>query len=264
MATTKPVCAPAWYTDPKVLVTDSWITEWKRRETGRPLCFSERINAITRTFLAIIVIATLFSFYNQDLQTTMTYSLVLGLIITLPDIIDMIRAPYIQEPEYQTVDGFRSPDMMEYTNVTSKINGLTDASNCVAPISPPPLPQSSNCDIEDDSMTMPSPRNPFMNVLIDEIKYNPKRPQAAPVDSPIVKQTLDEYFRVQWFSDPTDVFGKSQSQRQFITMPSTTVPNDRDSFQNWLYKIPGKTCKEGGRAACVGGTDGAAVPWLNL
>ena len=111
---------------------------------------------------------------------------------------------------------------------------------------------------------MPSPRNPFMNVLIDEIKYNPKRPQAAPVDSPIVKQTLDEYFRVQWFSDPTDVFGKSQSQRQFITMPSTTVPNDRDSFQNWLYKIPGKTCKEGGRAACVGGTDGAVVPWLNL
>ena len=264
MATTKPVCAPAWYTDPKVLVTDSWITEWKRRATGRPLCFSERINAITRTFLAIIVIATLFSFYNQDLQTTMTYSLVLGLIITLPDIIDMIRAPYIQEPEYQTVDGFRSPDMMEYTNVTSKITGLTDASNCVAPISPPPLPQASNCDIEDDSMTMPSPRNPFMNVLIDEIKYNPKRPQAAPVDSPIVKQTLDEYFRVQWFSDPTDVFGKSQSQRQFITMPSTTVPNDRDSFQNWLYKIPGKTCKEGGRAACVGGTDGAVVPWLNL
>ena len=101
MATTKPVCAPAWYTDPKVLVTDSWITEWKRRATGRPLCMSERINALTRTFLAIIVIATLFSFYNQDLQTTMTYSLVLGLIITLPDIIDMIRAPYIQEPDLE-------------------------------------------------------------------------------------------------------------------------------------------------------------------
>jgi hypothetical protein len=256
MATTKPVCAPAWYTDPKVLVTDSWITEWKRRATGRPLCMSERINALTRTFLAIIIIATLFSLYNHDLQTTMMYSLILGLIITLPDIIDMIRAPYIQEPEYQTVDGFRSPDMMEYTNVTS----IQPESQ---QLSLPPLPQATNNDIEDDSMTMPSPRNPFMNVLIDEIKYNPNRPQAAPVDSPIVKQTLDEYFRVQWFSDPTDVFGKSQSQRQFITMPSTTVPNDRDSFQNWLYKIPGKTCKEGGREACVGGTEGAVIPWLN-
>jgi hypothetical protein len=30
-----------------------------------------------------------------------------------------------------------------------------------------------------------------------------------------------------------------------------------------LYKIPGKTCKEGGREACVGGTEGGALPWLN-
>jgi hypothetical protein len=260
MATTKPVCAPAWYTDPKVLITDSWITEWKRRSTGRPLCLSERINALTRTFLAIIVIATLFSLYNHDLQTTMIYSLILGLIITLPDIIDMIRAPYIQVGEYETVDGFRVNDMMEYTNVTPKIEGVKNTTNCV---SPAPLPQATNCDIEDDSMTMPSPRNPFMNVLIDEIKYNPKRAQAAPVDSPIVKQTLDEFFRVQWFSDPTDVFGKSQSQRQFVTMPATTIPNDRESYQNWLYKIPGLTCKEGGREACVGGTEGAPIPWLN-
>lgn len=257
MATTKPVCAPAWYTDPKVLVTDSWITEWKRRATGRPLCMSERINALTRTFLAIIIIATLFSLYNHDLQTTMTYSLLLGLIITLPDIIDMIRAPYIQEAEYKTVDGFTAPDMMEYINVTSNPPQSQQ-------LSLPPLPQATNNDIEDDSMTMPTPRNPFMNVLIDEIKYNPDRPQAAPIDSPVVKKTLDDFFRVQWFSDPTDVFGKSQSQREFVTVPSTTIPNDRDSFQNWLYKIPGKTCKEGGREACVGGTNGAAIPWLNL
>jgi len=256
MAATKPVCAPAWYTDPTVLITDSWITEWKRRSTGRPLCLSERINALTRTFLAIIVIATLFSLYNHDLQTTMVYSLILGLIITLPDIIDMIRAPYIQVGEYQTVDGFRANDMMEYTNVTSIVPPSQQ-------LAPPPLPQATNYDVEDDSMTMPSPRNPFMNVLIDEIKYNPQRPQAAPVDLPIVKQTLDEFFRVQWFSDPTDVFGKSQSQRQFVTMPATTVPSDRESYQNWLYKIPGKTCKEGGREACVGGTEGAAIPWLN-
>jgi hypothetical protein len=190
----------------------------------------------------------------------MIYSLILGLIITLPDIIDMIRAPYIQVGEYQTVDGFRVNDMMEYTNVTPKIEGVKNTTNCV---SPAPLPQATNCDIEDDSMTMPSPRNPFMNVLIDEIKYNPKRAQAAPIDAPIVKQTLDEFFRVQWFSDPTDVFGKSQSQRQFVTMPATTIPNDRESYQNWLYKIPGLTCKEGGREACVGGTEGAPIPWLN-
>jgi hypothetical protein len=112
--------------------------------------------------------------------------------------------------------------------------------------------------------TPPTARNLFMNVLIDEIKYNPGRPEAAPVDNPLVKQTLDDYFRVQWFSDPTDVFGKNQSQRQFVTQPSTTVPNDQGAFADWLYKIPGKTCKEGGREACLAGTDGGPIPWLNM
>jgi hypothetical protein len=111
--------------------------------------------------------------------------------------------------------------------------------------------------------TPPTARNPFMNVLLEEYKYNPQRPEAAPVNDPVVKQTMDDYFRVQWFSDPTDVFGKNQSQRQYITQPSTSIPNDRDSYQNWLYKIPGRTCKEGGREACLPGTDGSPVTWLN-
>ena len=111
--------------------------------------------------------------------------------------------------------------------------------------------------------TPPTSKNLFMNVLLDEYKYNPDRPEAAPVGNPTVKQTLDDYFRVHWYSDPTDVFGKNQNQRQFVTQPSTTVPNDQGSFANWLYKIPGKTCKEGGREACLSGTDGGLMPWLS-
>ena len=111
--------------------------------------------------------------------------------------------------------------------------------------------------------TQPVARNLFMNVLLDEIKYNPGRPVAESVTNPTVKQTMDDYFRVQWFSDPTDVFGVNQSQRQFITQPSTSVPNDQGSFADWLYKIPGKTCKEGGREACLSGTDGGALVWSN-
>jgi hypothetical protein len=113
------------------------------------------------------------------------------------------------------------------------------------------------------NLMLPTAKNPFMNVLIDELKYNPTRPLAASVLDPNIKVTLEEFFRTDFYSDPTDVFGKTQSQRQFVTMPSTGIPNDVDSYQNWLYRIPGKTCKEGGRAACVGGTNGAVVPWLN-
>ena len=111
--------------------------------------------------------------------------------------------------------------------------------------------------------TLPTSRNPFMNILLDEMKYNPTRPAGASVDDAIVKQSMDDFFRIQWFSDPTDVFGKNQNQRQFITQPSTTVPNDQGSFADWLYKIPGKTCKEGGRQACLSGSDGGMIPWLD-
>jgi hypothetical protein len=115
----------------------------------------------------------------------------------------------------------------------------------------------------ESNYTKPTARNPFMNVLPDEIKYNPNRPSAGPVTDSTIKQTMDDFFRVQWFSDPTDVFGKNQNQRQFVTQPSTTVPNDRGSFADWLYKIPGKTCKEGGREACYSGSNSGSIPWLN-
>ena len=234
------LCTPGWWEDPTVIFTDSWLTVWKRRSTGRPPCFTERVNALTRTFLVIILLALGFSLYNHDIATSMTYSILLGFIITLPDVIDMIKAPYIQE-------GFTTIMPNEPDNVIW---------------SSPPV-EGSDISSSGQLMTLPSPRNPFMNVLVDEIKYKPYRPEAASVDDPVVKATLDDFFRVNWFSDPTDVFGKSQSQRQFITAPSTTIPNDQESYQNWLYKIPGKTCKEGGREACIGGTNGAAIPWLN-
>ena len=106
-------------------------------------------------------------------------------------------------------------------------------------------------------------RNPFQNVMIDDYKYAPTRAAAPDITSSDAKVNLDSMFRTQWYSDPTDVFGKSQSQRMFVTQPNTTIPNDQNSYQNWLYKIPGKTCKEGNYDACYGGTSGAVIPWLD-
>jgi hypothetical protein len=125
-------------------------------------------------------------------------------------------------------------------------------------------PVKGGCKPYTPSNTPPTARNPFMNVLVDEYKYKPKRAKAASVLDPSVKIDLDDFFRTEFARDPTDVFGRNQSQRQFITMPSTSIPNVQQSYQNWLYKIPGKTCKEGGREACLPGTDGGAVTWLNM
>ena len=147
------------------------------------------------------------------------------------------------------VNGGSTPSSVQPSNAEDAI-GIVEVD--ASPYAGPALPD----------YTPPTSKNLFMNVLLDEMKYNPDRPGAAPVGNPTVKQTLDDFFRVHWFSDPTDVFGKNQNQRQYVTQPSTTVPNDQGSFANWLYKIPGKTCKEGGRNACLSGTDGGLMPWL--
>lgn len=113
-----------------------------------------------------------------------------------------------------------------------------------------------------ENATLPTARNPFMNVLVDEVKYNPLRPEASDVQTPQVSDTLDAFFRVQQTSDPTDIFGKSQSQRQFITQPSTSIPNDMLSYRDWLYKIPGPTCKEDTKSCTKTGSNSGKLPWI--
>ena len=127
------------------------------------------------------------------------------------------------------------------------------------------IPDGTFEEVIGEKVTYPTAKNPFMNVLVDQIKYNPSRPSAATVFDPSVSVQLEDFFKTQFINDPTDVFNKSQGQRQFYTMPCTTVPNDQESYQNWLYKIPGKTCKEGNRLACSSstGSAGGALPWLS-
>jgi hypothetical protein len=79
--------------------------------------------------------------------------------------------------------------------------------NDAAPYSGPALPD----------FTPPAAKNLFMNVLIDEYKYNPDRPPAAPVDDPVVKQTFDDYFRIQWWLIPSEY---SKAQAAFLLKTS--------------------------------------------
>lgn len=104
--------------------------------------------------------------------------------------------------------------------------------------------------------TGPTAANPFMNVLISEISDNPHRAPA--------RNELDSYFETMFASDPGDAFQHMQSQRQWYTTPSTTIPNDVDSLQNWLYRTPGQTCKEGNQEVCMFDTGDASYPWREM
>lgn len=118
--------------------------------------------------------------------------------------------------------------------------------------------------IGSEGRTMPTAANPFMNVLISEISDNPYRYPAASVSAVKVKKDLDDYFETMFASDPGDVFQRSQSQRQWVTMPSTTIPNDQGALADWLYRIPGQTCKEGNTEACNFNTGAEGLPWREM
>jgi len=234
----------------------------------QPICEYQIVNFIVRLILLGLVVGLITAPIcgPTSISICILLAIVIGVftIITTQtpsprDILKQDIAEIQLTPEFAYRQKLRTKaDREDFTDFVrgpvSRIVGV-DATlpfNDAAPYSGPALPD----------YTPPAAKNLFMNVLIDEYKYNPDRPAAAPVTDPIVKQAMDDYFRVQWFSDPTDIFGKNQSQRQFVTQPSTSIPNDQKSFQEWLYKIPGKTLKEGGTYLNLQGSAGTQYPWM--
>jgi hypothetical protein len=222
-----PFCDPYVWENPKVLLQTGLVV--KTHKVGK--CASEYVNNMVLVFTLAFFIG---SVATLVLKMSMPINVLLAVatLYSVPSIWELVQMQ-------RTREAFTDAD--KPAEIYDVIGGGAPA-----------------------TATLPTAVNPFMNVLIDEIKYNPTRPAATSILDPSVKVGLDDFFRTEFYSDPTDVFGKSQSQRQFVAMPSTSIPNDVDSYQNWLYRIPGKTCKEGGREACLPGTDGGAIPWLNV
>lgn len=96
--------------------------------------------------------------------------------------------------------------------------------------------------------------NPFMNPSIADITYNPERPPACDISDQTVQQLVDDNFNKRLFKDVGDLYSRMSSQREFYTVPSTTIPNDQMQFAEWLYGS-GMTCKEGNGLKCAFNTE---------
>ena len=89
---------------------------------------------------------------------------------------------------------------------------------------------------------LPSTENPFMNInLITDDKA--KEPAPSSWNNNEIQNEIEDKFGYNLYRDVGDLYGKSNSQRQYYTMPSTTIPNNQTSFAKWCYSV-GPTCKE--------------------
>jgi hypothetical protein len=86
--------------------------------------------------------------------------------------------------------------------------------------------------------TVPTEKNPLMNVLLPEINGNPNRGKAL-AHTPKTEKKIME--KVKKGLDPRIYRGTNNeldleySMRQFYTNPSTTVPNNQEEFATFCY-----------------------------
>jgi hypothetical protein len=119
-----------------------------------------------------------------------------------------------------------------------------------------------------NQFTNPTAANPAMNILMTEYSDNPERNQASAAFMPIVEKEINaktqEYIiqnqsrenenkndlKDKLFKDLGDSFEFDQSMRAWYANPSTTIPNDQESFAEYCYGDM-ISCKEGNEFACV-------------
>lgn len=202
---------PFWYEDYFIIIQTDRLTEFF---PTRDQTLEERFNSLVRLSLYISII--LF-YYHKNFKY---FSIFIGTLL-LTYFIYMNRSEKeigistTQTSIKETMDNSLAISLMEGLENTNK------------------------------TCTKPTIDNPFMNVTMkDYLNIDEKgRPEACDISDPEIKKSMDEFFNHNLFKDVNDVFGKMNSQRQFYTMPSTTIPNAQDEFARWLYLNP-KTCKE--------------------
>jgi len=79
----------------------------------------------------------------------------------------------------------------------------------------------------------PTIDNPFMNANI-VTKEEPDDTNAN-IFNKEVSNKMNDYYYDRLIRDIGDIYETSHSQRQFYTMPSTTIPNSQTEYANWLY-----------------------------
>jgi len=253
-------CQTGWWQDINVLL--------KGWEKNKYLCDSELLNQIATAYAICFILSAFSAAITQQVAISIILPFILTTFFIMPNLLSLMIVDRQVVGKHES--SLPQKDYVDDPMKTSWIQNSNEPLKKGKPLQNISVTEgfmNSNgkeTGSLEPALTFPNAKNPFMNVSPEEPKYTPFRSPAADVNDPDVKKYLDNFFRVQWFSDPTDVFGKSQNQRQFYTMPSTSIPNDEESYRNWLYKIPFKTCKEGGRQACVPGSGGGYLPSLQV
>jgi hypothetical protein len=100
-----------------------------------------------------------------------------------------------------------------------------------------------NFQNDEENCVRPTKDNPFMNFTVGDHIQNPTRNAACPLDK--IRDEEIKNYRFGILPDRADLYGKTITDRNFYTMPSTTIVNDQQGFLSFLFGDFGKCKAEG-------------------
>lgn len=226
---------PFWSENPNILLNNDFLFELFPVEN---MSFEQKLNAISRT---IILLSLVTFFYTKSIRI-----LLIGMVSLF--FIFMLHKS-------------KSVDAKE---IEQKKNGEGFTDSLSTPSGSTPAKELYKTTDMMNVFKKPDSTNPFGNVLVTDYINDPQRKPAPPafnenVNLEIIEQAK-EFVRKsnpdqpditeKLFKDLGDEYVFEQSLRPFTSNPSTTIPNDQQSFSEFCYGSM-VSCKEGNAFACA-------------
>jgi hypothetical protein len=201
-----------WLRDPRILLRNDKLTQLWPLPGMSP---EEKVNAITRLVIILMLIGYLL---------TLSKNIFLIGLVTL----GIVYALYY----FQT--NVKNHSVEKFSN---RLPGVY-----------PDFTDPVNYEINKNNYVKPTVANPLMNVTLPEIYYDPHRKPAAPAFNADVEQQInnsvqtfveksfdDDKIGKKLFANLGDAMDFNRSMIPFNANANTQVPNDRESFQEYLY-----------------------------
>jgi hypothetical protein len=204
-----------WFDDPSVLYRDQRYTQFIPTKS---MTFNEKLNAIARFILYFAAIVFLI-YGAAKIIMLLLIGLLLLYVANRWDPLGMRESPVVER--------FKSDECC--LQMTEAMREQTD-----------------------EKCQKPTEDNPFMNVMVTDYSNNPERHEACGDADNI--NDMNNMFSKNLYRNVNDVWDRGNGQLIFNTQNSTTIPNDRDAFQKWLYSVP-YVCKGGDSEACYRGSE---------
>ena len=203
---------PFWYDDIWVLINPSKI---KKYIPLKKYTKNEKLNSIVRLSIYISLLFIILTGHNNYI-----FICIFFFILTL--LIHSLETEKIEKNNINKVENYKNiKNDKDFKEQNIKVDEILE--DCI----------------------LPTDDNPFMNVLLTDNRNRKKACQNKKI-----KKLVNKKFSKGLFKNINSIYDRENSQREFYTMPSTTIPNRQKAFGEWLYKTP-ETCKDGNGNQCV-------------